>query len=247
METSISPAPENPVEQSPATALAHRSVRRFSAVELLVVLVLWLVTAPIVWGMRSGDLIEIILTSVVLLSAVVAVGGRRRTLIAAIILVTPACVCKWLNHMRPDLMPPAVHATAGIVFMVFVVSHLLRFMLRAPKVNTEVLCAGISGYLLIGILWAVAYVLVAQLVPMSFVFTSGQDRSMMGLEAVYFSFVTLCTVGYGDVVPTSHVSRMLAIFEAVAGMFYVTVLIARLVAMHSTEKQADVPGAPKGQ
>jgi hypothetical protein len=217
----------------------RRRVRHFSAVEFLAVLVLWLVTAPIVYGMRHGEQVEAVLASVVLLSAVVAVGGRRGTLITAIILGTPACVCKWLNCIRPDLVAPEAYAIAAIVFMLFVVVHLLRFILRAPRVNTEVLCAGISGYLLTGILWALAYVLVAQAVPASFVFSGRQDHAMKGIEALYFSFVTLCTVGYGDITPASHVSRMLAVLEAMAGMFYVTVLIARLVSLYSSEKATD--------
>ena len=246
METPKASDPESTVEASPVTALSHKAVRRFSAVELLVVLVLWLVTAPIVYGMRYGELIEAVLASAVLVSAVVAVGARRRTLIAAVVLVTPAGLCKWLSRLRPDLVPPAAYAVAAIVFMLFVVVTLLRFVLRAPRVNTEVLCAGISGYLLTGILWALGYILLAQLVPGSFTFSMGQDRTMAGLDAVYFSFVTLCTVGYGDVVPTSHTARMLAVLEAIAGTFYVTVLIARLVAMHSTEKRSAIPSAPTG-
>jgi len=243
VETPTLPALEDVVPESSATVLSNRSVRRFSTVELLVVLVLWLVSAPFILRFDRGVVIEAVIMTVVMLSAVIAIGGRRRTLIVAAVLVAPACVCKWINHMRPDLMPPAIHATAVVVFMVFVVVHLRRFILHAPRVNTEVLCAGISGYLLMGILWALAYVLVAQLVPESFSLGGKPDRTMAGMEAVYFSFVTLCTVGYGDIFPISDVARMLAILEAMSGVFYVTVLIARLVAMYSTRKQPDVTGA----
>ena len=59
---------------------------------------------------------------------------------------------------------------------------------------------------------------------------------MRGFDAVYFSFVTLYTVGYGDVVPVSRGAQLLAITEAATGMFYVTMLIARLVALYSSEK-----------
>src|SRR5580692_1416340 len=65
----------------------------------------------------------------------------------------------------------------------------------------------------------------------SFVFTVGlvSSRSMNNFNALYFSFTTLSTVGYGDIVPVSGIARMLAMVEAVFGMFYVTLLIARLV------------------
>ena len=58
---------------------------------------------------------------------------------------------------------------------------------------------------------------------------------MKGFNALYFSFTTLSTVGFGDIVPVSGAARMLAIVEAVFGMFYVTLLIARLVSLYSSK------------
>lgn len=233
-------APHRPV----VDFLSRMGVRRFSSIEFLVVLVLWIVSASFLWQIKHGDLIEAALATLVMLSAVVAVSSSRGTLVAAILLITPMLVCKWINHLRPDVMPPEVHMAAGIVFIVLLVAHFLRFILRAPRVTSEVLCAAISVYLLLGAAWSLAYILVAELVPGSFCFAAGPDpgRSMVGFEAVYFSFVTLCTVGYGDVFPVSHGAKMLAIAEAVTGMFYVTVLIARLVAVYSSEKPSDKGG-----
>ena len=59
---------------------------------------------------------------------------------------------------------------------------------------------------------------------------------MDGFESFYFSFVTLTTIGFGDIAPVSRVARMLAVMEAIAGMFYVAVLVARLVSIHSTSR-----------
>ena len=111
----------------------------------------------------------------------------------------------------------------------------LRFIVRAPRVDFEVLCAGIATYLMLGLFWSFAYILVDRLIPNSFVFTVGPDssHSMNDFNALYFSFTTLSTVGYGDIVPVSGIARMLAMVEAVFGMFYVTLLIARLVALYS--------------
>ena len=221
--------------------LSRMGVRRFSAIEFLVVLALWIVSAAFLWHIKYGDLIEVVLATLVMLSAVVAISRRRGTLVAAIFLATPAFVCKWVNHFRPDVMPPEVHMSIAIVFMVFLVAHLLRFILRAPRVTSEVLCAAISVYLLLGVLWSLAYILVGELVPGSFSFAAGPtpQRAMVGFGAVYFSFVTLCTVGYGDVCPVSHEAQMLAIAETVTGTFYVTVLIARLVAFYSSWKPSE--------
>jgi voltage-gated potassium channel len=68
-----------------------------------------------------------------------------------------------------------------------------------------VLCAGVTVYLMLGLLWGLAYALIAVLVPNSFVFNAGPavDHRMGGFEALYFSFITLSTIGYGDIVPVS--------------------------------------------
>lgn len=199
-----------------------------------------LVTGPFLEHIPGGDLIATLAMTLVLMSAVMAVGHRRKTLATAIVLVVPALLAKWVEHVRPDALPPGTFQIAGILFVGFVVSHLLRSILRAPRVDSEVLCAGIGTYLMLGVLWMLAYVLVGRVVPGSFAFTVGTSSrgSMEGFNAIYFSFVTLSTVGFGDIVPVSGVARMLAMTEAVAGLFYVTLLIARLVAIYSAERHA---------
>ncbi len=175
-------------------------LRRFSTVQLLIVLALLFFFFPFVEEVKGGELIVSILLSLVLLSAVLA----------------------------------AVFLVAGLGLVAFVVVNLLRFVLRAPSVNVEVLCASISAYLMLGLMWTIAYWLVAQVTPTAFAFNTDAGRqSMNGFNAFYFSFITLSTVGYGDITPVSKVARMLAAMEAMTGLFYVAVLIARLVSLYS--------------
>ncbi|PYI57835.1 MAG: hypothetical protein DMC59_09985, partial [Verrucomicrobia bacterium] len=145
---------------------------------------------------------------------------------------------RWLNHFQPHFLPPAIFLVAGIGLVAFVVVNLLGFVLRAPSVDVEVLCASISAYLMLGLIWTMAYWLVASVTPTAFAFNTatGTKESMEGFNAFYFSFVTLSTVGYGDITPVSKVARMLAATEAMTGLLYVAVLIARLVGLYSTPK-----------
>jgi hypothetical protein len=222
-------------------SLLTPSQRRFSGVELLVALVLLLGSFPFVEHVKGGNLIISILLSLVLISAVPASAGRGSILITASVLALPALIGRWINYYRPDLLPPEIFQVGSIVFVLFVIGNLLLFILRAPVVNAEVLCASISAYLLLGLLWTFAYWLVAELIPGAFVFNSspGMEASIKGFNGLYFSFITLSTVGYGDITPASNVTRMLAAMEAVTGLLYVAVLIARLVAIHATPKSHD--------
>jgi hypothetical protein len=211
---------------------------RFSTIELLVALVLFIFISPYLGMTPQGRMIESALISVVLVLATLSIGSRRWTLVMAVVLLIPAMVARWLAHFRPDLVPPEVWPAAGILFIGFVIANLFHFILRAPRVTAEVLCAGISGYLLLGILWILAYTIVAEHSPGSFAWTVGPASShdMRGFTAIYFSYITLCTVGYGDIVPVMPVARMLAALEAMTGTFYMAVMIARLVSLYSSRK-----------
>src|SRR6184192_1428155 len=215
--------------------------RRFSAVQLLIALVAFFICAPFVEEIKGGDLIVSGLFSLVLVAGVVAVAQRKRTLMIAIVLAVPAIAGRWINHFRPDLIPPVVFLVSGLILIAFVVGHLLRYILRAPSVNTEVLCASISAYLMLGLIWTMAYWLVDQLTPGgAFSFnTNAGPQSINGFNAFYFSFITLSTVGYGDITPVSRIARWLAAMEAMTGLLYVAVLIARLVSLYSSPKSDD--------
>ena len=118
----------------------------------------------------------------------------------------------------------------------------LRTVLRSKEVGVEQIYAGISFYLMLGILWANAYVLLdwLDLTPAAFsrdLVPGGPPGALLGgqyAELLYFSYITLATVGYGDIYPTHPITRNLAAFEAVAGQIYVAVLLARLVTLHGT-------------
>jgi hypothetical protein len=219
-----------------------------SSLVLLISLGLLFLATPLVESLPCARLLDTILLTFVMVSAVLAVGRRRTAVVLAIVLLVPALTARWMSHLLPGYLPLAV-APAGLLLLSGVtVGGLLCFVLRAPHVDVNVLCAGLSGYLLLGLMWMQGYMLTAQLVPAAFV-SSAQPAgfSMEGFNAFYFSFVTLCTVGYGDVVPVAKVARMLVVLEAIAGLFYMAVIIARLVALYSSPNQARASDAGTGK
>jgi len=202
-----------------------------------------LAVSPFLDESEYGRIIDRTLITLVLILGVLAVGRSHRTLVLAVVLMLPAVVAGWISHFQPHLLPLAVHNVAALVFLGFVEYQLLHFVFRAPRVNSEVLCAGISGYLLLGILWMSAYMLVSRLNPVdpthpgAFAFTVGATapHPLSQFEAYYFSFITLSTVGYGDITPVSPGARTLAMMEAMTGTLYMAVLISRLVALYSSQ------------
>lgn len=222
--------------KNPAAPLRRIGLHRYSTAEFLITLLLLLIGIPFVEQFDQDKHIETILMTLVLVSGVLAVGGRRRTLVLAVVLMLPALAGKWINHFWPQLAPTEMVYASGLIFLVFLIWQFLHFIMRTPRVNSEVMCAGVSIYLLLGLMWMFAYLLVAGAAPGAFAFTTGPatGQSLHGANAFYYSFITLCTVGYGDIVPVSNVARMLAAMEAITGTLYVAVLISRLVALYSS-------------
>ena len=193
--------------------------------------------SPFVDPLNGGDLMETMLMTLVLLIAVLSIAGRWKALLG-IVLAAPAVIGQWLNYWQPDqMLIYAVTRVSGLLFIGFVVVELLRFILSAPQVDAEVLCAAVAGFLLSGLAWSLAYNLLDRLDPNSFVFTLSSQNgfSMNGFTSLYFSFVTLSTLGYGDIVPVAQMARMLAMVEAIFGMFYMALLVARLVSLYSAK------------
>jgi voltage-gated potassium channel len=220
------------------TVLERLRFRRFSTVQLLIALAALLICAPFVEELEGGRLILSVLFSLLLVAAVFAVADRKRTFTIALILAVPAITARWVSYFRPDLVHPAVFLVCSLVLLAFVIGHLLHFILRAPIVTVEVLCASLAAYLMLGLVWTVAYWLVDQLTPGgAFSFNTNRSvESMNGFNGIYFSFITLSTVGYGDITPVSRAARWLAALEAMTGLLYVAVLIARLVSLYSRGK-----------
>lgn len=219
---------------------------RVSAVGFLAALVLMLVATPFVQGLKQGQLYEAVLFTLVMCTGLIASGSCRGLALA---LVSFAFAAIWLNQLWPERCPALTFLLPAVAFLVVVTASLLRFILRAKQVNAEVLCAGISVYLILGLLWGLAYTLVAQVNPHAFAFSThpGTVATMSGFTAIYFSFTTLATLGYGDITPAADVARMLAMLEAMTGTLFVGVMIARLVSLYSASGQSQTPAHDEGQ
>ena len=104
--------------------------------------------------------------------------------------------------------------------------------MSASEVDAEHLYAALSAYLMAGVFFGLLYWVLEQVRPGTF--TSPTRFSQTG--AVYFSFVTLATLGYGDVVPRGDIARGVAIVEGIGGQLFLAVLVARLVSLYATKR-----------
>jgi len=106
-----------------------------------------------------------------------------------------------------------------------------RYALRPGRVDGERIFAALDVYLLAGLVFSIAYFVIDHASPGSF----RPDPLMRG-DAIYFSFITIATLGYGDIVPVNGAARGLAMLEAIGGQMYLAVLVARMVSLYSKEE-----------
>ena len=117
------------------------------------------------------------------------------------------------------------------VFFFISVGAMIGKIFTQTKVTADIIRGGIAVYFLLGIFWACLYRLLLQFDPQALAITNYNGEFS---TIIYFSFTTLTTLGYGDIVPLTWQARILTVFESTIGQIYMTVLIARLVGLHLT-------------
>lgn len=154
-------------------------------------------------------------------------GGRRRVLL--IVAGTTLLIHFAFGQAAVYLRPAAL--AFWTVIALLSAAFALRYALRSTRVDAEHLYAALSAYLLGGVFFGALYHGVAHVWPGSFN-ASVATGALPLPDAIYFSFVTLATLGYGDLVPVTGIARGLAVIEAVSGQLFLAVLVARLVSSH---------------
>ena len=141
----------------------------------------------------------------------------------------------FLQYAYPNKGIAAIGMIAGVLFIAVVIACIMVFMLKSEEVNREVIYAAILLYLLAALLWAFVYTFLELVDPASFSIDLSSPQDYM-LVFQYFSFVTITTLGYGDISPVSEVARAFAVLEAIVGQIYLVVVVAWLVGMHVSRK-----------
>ena len=195
---------------------------------LFYTLLLTFVLSPILSSLkRSGILMEMLLATS-LLAAILPVRTVRKRpvlVIGMVLLWLARPVAHWLDQRVLSTAILGIWTLIGLT----AAAAALRFVMRAKQIDAEHLYAALSAYLLAGIYFGLLYWVLEEIAPDAFNVTGPFSHA----SAIYFSFVTLATLGYGDIVPRTDIARGLAVVEAVGGQLFLAVLVARLVSLYS--------------
>ena len=195
-------------------------------------LLLTLVGAPILRALGGTGDVLFVFVGLNLLAAALQIDSKKWRLTLLIIGVT--AVLLRIGALQAGYATlSAASLILWILVALFTVFGALRFVLRSSAITLEHLYAALSAYLLVGVFLGVVYWSLEEAWPGSLVVSGEAASQPFRLShGIYFSFITLATVGYGDMVPGSEIVRGLAVVEAIAGQFYLAVMIARLMSLY---------------
>ena len=218
-----------------ATARFWETDRSLSIL-LLLLIVGELVLPPLMPGRVHRGPVADLVASLLLLAGVFAVWGERRWVFRLVLLFSAIAVpTRWGSRLVPGGELASWRAVTELAALVLLTLVVLSKVLRPGLVTRDRLQGGIAAYLLLGLTWANAYQWAALHDPAAF---SGAVAGGAGSSQwVYYSLVTLTTMGYGDITPVSDVARSLAVGEALTGQLYLAILISRLVALELRSRE----------
>ena len=170
-----------------------------------------------------GHLISTLLLAMIPLASAFALTEDRKKAIIVLLIAAPFVILDGLNVFLTNRPLMVVAFSFGTILYFYIVVLLVKNLLSIRVITADLIYCAISIYLLIGIMWAGIYTVLEGISPGSFSGTSGT------VDLLYFSFVTLTTVGFGDVAPLSILGKRLAVFEAAMGSIYMAVIIAMIV------------------
>jgi len=215
-------------------------LRRKRFAYLVKSLILLLLVYPYLDRDLPGQVIMSVLTIMVMVSLVVAVSDKKRDVIIALCFAIPWFVAVMIN-MPFFERDKSIVARREIVFaallFLYTTYRIFVHLIKSREITSEILFASICVYLMIGLSWAAFYIFIHIMDPGSFIDTSG-ELTTTAPRFLFFSYITLTTIGYGTLSPATDQARSLAMMEALLGQLYLTIMVARLVGLHISKPKA---------
>jgi hypothetical protein len=206
---------------------------------LLMILAALLAGPPILLGFDLSAAWFDGLTALLLVAAILSLCFERRQRQFALLLGTPTVLLSMGGHALPgEASVPMLFAgrLCEVLFLLGASVLIVESLFSAPTLTFDSILGAVCGYLFLGLAWAVLYAMIEGFRPGSFeisrkLVTGGEVARPLPHVLTYYSFVTLTTVGYGDISPVSPAARTLSWIEAITGQFYLAVIVAGLVSV----------------
>ena len=199
-------------------------------ISLLCSLIMLLLISPFLFDTVPHRIIAGLLVLLCLVSAMLVMAKHKTLLWIAGVLIGTSIIAETVQICFPSPFTLEFHYIHKSVNFFFFAIVLFYYMLKQKTFVYADLANAISIYLLIGISFGFLYCYIETILPGSFTYAAPAHEKLPS-TLIYFSYVTMATIGYGDISPAAIIARFLAIFEAMFGLFYIAIIIGRMVGM----------------
>jgi hypothetical protein len=196
---------------------------------LFISMVLMFVFRPFLTEHLAISYLMEIFLFLIFLSAVYAIRQKKSVFIIALSLLLLTEVLQLLSHLLDIPFLDTLSNILGGLLLAYTATIILLYLFREDRITGDMIMGAICAYFLMGLVWAFLYSTLEFFQPGSFQMPQGTVNQA---TFTYYSYVTLTTLGYGEITPISTPARSFAILEAMMGQLYLAVLIARLVGIH---------------
>ena len=202
---------------------------------LLVLILFMLVLTPFLDEFVQTRILRDVFLTAIFIFIIYSIRLKRSQAIIAFVLALPLIVATWSAYFVEIKSLSLLTRIFGAFFFAYAAINILRIIANSEQVTSETIFAAIVAYMLIALMWAFLYMILELVSPGSFSFPEmGFREESMRFE--YFSFITITTLGYGDITPLTNQASALTLIEAVVGQIYLVVLVAWLVGMHVSQR-----------
>lgn len=201
---------------------------------LLAFMFLLILAFPFLEESAYGPPVMQLIYSFLLISALYAAAQTAWGFRVGLLLFLVGLIAHWWMILATSSISVTTGVLSEIIFFCFIALILLSHVFGHEQVTSDTIAGAICVFLLVGIIWTLAYQLIFFFDGAAFNNIAAESISPVAtVDLVYYSFSTLTTLGYGDITPISRLARMFAVTEAIVGQIYLTVLVARLVGLYA--------------
>ena len=213
---------------------------------LLLVLLILFVVAPLLPAERAGFGVEFFF-DLVLVTGAYSAAWQSRHRLPFLVLTAVTLAMRWTDMALEHTAFSLASNVLAFLWLVYAIGLIVTALFRMEKVDTNAILGAIVAYVLTAVAFGMAFLLIELLQPSSFTGlpTGGVQRELEH-ALLYFSFVSITTMGYGGILPVSALARSMASIEGVFGTLYLAVMIARLVGLQSATKAGASPSSSDG-